>query len=148
MWLTACVGIVCVHEWQSFITAGALFSVTLIHRVHHHRHLLTCAAQSLLTLLGQFSKKKKHKTCSGWQANTLSVCSVQTEVSIKRSSAFTKMCIWHKTEENTPSLLRWRTLLNLTLVWQQCKILLMEMFTFYNDSYIKNTHYCVRSNLQ
>ena len=43
-----------VHEGDGLITVGALLRVALVHGVHHHRHLLSRAAQGLLALLGQF----------------------------------------------------------------------------------------------
>lgn len=51
--------VVCVHEGQCFVTVGALLCVALVHRVDHHCHLLACAAQCLLALLGQFPSKRR-----------------------------------------------------------------------------------------
>lgn len=46
--------IVRVHEGQRLVTVGALLRVALVHGVDHHGHLLACAVQCLLALLGQF----------------------------------------------------------------------------------------------
>lgn len=50
--LTSAIQIVRVHEWESFVAVRALLRVALVHRVHHHSHLLPGAAHCLLPLLG------------------------------------------------------------------------------------------------
>lgn len=53
--LTSSIEIVRVHEGDGLVTVGALLCVAFIHGVHHHCHLLPCAAaQGLLTLLCKF----------------------------------------------------------------------------------------------
>lgn len=49
----------CVHEGKGLIAVCALLSIALVHRVHHHSHLLPGAAHGLFPLLGQFPWDKE-----------------------------------------------------------------------------------------
>lgn len=51
------------HEREGFVAVGALLGIALVHRIHHHRHLLPGAAHRLLPLLGQFPWDKEFQLC-------------------------------------------------------------------------------------